>query len=170
MYLEGKRLYLSGPIEHGTNHNWRDAPKKALTERFKFNLFDPFADPKQQWVSSINEAKANKDYNKIVKIARSFVKKDLALVDRSDVLVAYFPYKQATYGTCHELINSINAKKPTLLVTDKEDISFLPLWFFGFIPLEFMFAGWDSLYEYFDKVNRGECRDNDKWSFVYGDI
>ncbi|NIQ15284.1 MAG: hypothetical protein GTO02_13085, partial [Candidatus Dadabacteria bacterium] len=47
-YLRDKRGYLSGTIENDTSeHNWRDEPKRVLTEVFKINLFDPFADPKQ---------------------------------------------------------------------------------------------------------------------------
>ena len=165
------RCYFCGAIEHGEiRDNWRVAPKQILTEQFGIAVFDPFDDPKQQWVPDINKARENKDHEKIVSIAKSFVRKDLALVDRSDFLVAYLPYKVPTTGTHHEIINSNNAKKPTLLVTNCNDIGYIPLWYFGFIPTEFMFPNWEALYEYLESVKNGEQRDNNRWSFTYGDI
>src|SRR6185369_13017043 len=84
-YLEGKRCYLSGPIQHDTSeHNWRDAPKEILTKKFKIDLFDPFADPKQCLTGALYEAQSKKDFETIVKIAKGFVRKDLAMVDRAD--------------------------------------------------------------------------------------
>jgi hypothetical protein len=132
-------------------------------------MFDPFSDPKQQWLPVLKECRDKKDYDTMSKIAKVFVRKDLAMVDRADLLIAYLPYKVPTTGTHHEIINSNNAKKPTLLVTD-DDISYIPLWYYGFIPTEFMFKSWTALYEYLESVNRGEQKHNDRWSFIYGDI
>ena len=169
-YLKGKRAYLSGPIQFDVKENWRDVPRKTLTEEFGIELFDPFADPKQQWVPTLQKAQKDKDYETIVRISKAFVRKDLCLVDRSDFIVAYLPYKVPTTGTVHEIINSNNAKKPTLLVTNCEDITHIPLWYFGFIPKTFMFAGWDKLFDYLREVNEGKHKSDDRWSFIYGDI
>jgi len=169
--LENTRCYLSGPIEHDeTNFNWRLEPKKVLVNEFKVDLFDPFADPKQQWVPAILKAKEEKDYELIADIARRFVRKDLCMVDRSDFLIAYLPEGVLTTGTHHEIVTAVNAKKPTLLVTNRGDITHLPLWYFGFIPTEAMFSSWDALYDYLKSVDQGEQKHNDKWSFIYGDV
>lgn len=169
-YLKNKRVYLGGPIQHSDNTDWRTYPKKRLVEEFGVDLFDPFSDPKQQWLPTLRQAQKDKDFETIIRISKSFVRKDLAAVDRSDFLVSYLPDRIPTTGTHHEIINSNNAKKPTLLVTNKDCISYIPLWYFGFIPIEFMFAGWDNLFAYLQAVDRGEHRDNMRWSFVYGDI
>lgn len=169
-YLKDKRCYLSAPIEMSQNNNWRLEPTKILTEQFGINLFCPFNDPKQQWAPHLEQARKDKDYATMNKIAKGFVRKDLAMVDRADFVIAYLPYKVPTTGTHHEIINSNNAKKPTLLVSDKNDIAYLPLWYFGFIPSEFMFPNWDALYEFLESVNREEQRDNIRWSFIYGDL
>lgn len=169
--LEGARGYLSGPIENDTtNFNWRIEPLKVLREEFKIDMFDPYVDPKQQWVPLLREARDQKDYNKIAQIAKDFVRKDLAMVDRSDFLIAYLPHQVLTTGTCHEIINSNNSKKPTLLVTNSNDIAYIPIWYFGFIPIDCMFANWEDLYEYLRDVNRGKHRTNNRWNFIYGDI
>lgn len=166
--LVGKRCYLSGPIENDTNptHNWRNEPKIILTEEFKLNVFDPFDDPKQQHTSDLYKARDEKDYETVAKIAKGFVRKDLCLVDRSDLLIACLHYKIPTTGTHHEIINSNNAKKPTLLICPqgKEKI---PLWYFGFIPHEMMFGSWDDLYNYLREVNNGMHKHNDRWAYVY---
>lgn len=170
MVLENKRCYLSGPIQFGVDDHWRDRPRKILAEEFSINLFDPFADPKQQWVPMLKEAQSKKDYETIVRISKAFVRKDLCMVDRSDFLIAFVPHGVPTTGTVHEIVNSNNSKKPTLLVTNSEDISYIPLWYFGFIPSECMFAGWDSLFEYLREVNDGKHRHNNRWSYIYGEI
>jgi hypothetical protein len=166
-FLHGKRCYLSGPIENGSGPNWRDEPKQVLTERFGIDLFDPFADPKQVWAEELYKARSNKDFDTIVRIAKCFVRKDLSMVDRADFLIAYVPYKVPTTGTHHEIINSNNAKKPTLLVCPQGK-EFVPLWYYGFIPPECMFGSWEELYAYLDEVDRGRHKTNNRWHFIYG--
>ena len=166
-YLENKLCYLSGPIQYATGENWREYPNKILSEEFGIKVFDPSKDPKQQWVPALKEAQANKDYKTMARISKSFVRKDLGILDRSDFLIAYLPVNVATVCTCHEIINSNNSKKPTLLVTNADDITKIPLWYFGFISLDFMFAGWESLFTYLREVNTGKHKNNDRWAFVY---
>lgn len=168
-YLKDKRCYLAAPIENDTlNGHWRANVHNVLVDDFKINLFDPFMDAKQQWKPVLDEAKKNKDFPTIVRIAKNFVRKDLSLVDHSDFVIAFVPYKVHTTGVCHEIINSNNAKKPTLLVTDSEDITCIPAWYFGFIPLEFMFNGWNALFAYLQEVDEGKHKDNNRWNYVYG--
>ncbi len=167
-YLKGKRCYLSGPIENDlSKHNWRDDPKRMLTKNYGIELFDPFADPKQVFADELYSARNNKDYDTIVRIAKGFVRKDLSMVDRSDFLIAYLPYKVPTCGTHHEIINSNNAKKPTLLVCPQGK-EFIPLWYYGFIPPEFMFDSWGDIYDYLDEVTLGQHKENNRWHFIYG--
>jgi len=166
--LENSRAYLSGPIEFdSTNFDWRVEPKRVLVERFKINLFDPFADPKQQWVPKLNEARAKCDYETMARIAKSFVRKDLASVDRADFLIAYLPKGVPTTGTHHEIINSVNAKKPTLLICPQGRAQ-IPIWYFGFVPCEVMFGSWNELYDYLEEVNNGKHTNNNRWHYVYG--
>lgn len=166
--LRGSRCYLSGPIEFedGMEKNWREEPKQVLRTKFGIDVFDPYADPKQQWAPALREARDRKDFETMARIARDFVKKDLKKVDRSDFLVAYLPKGLATTGTHHEIINSVNMKDPTLLVCPqgKEHV---PLWYYGFIPHEFMFGNWEDLYAYLEEVDKGKHTDNNRWVFLY---
>lgn len=168
-YLQGKRCYLSGPIEHDTSKtNWRISPIKYLREELGIDLFDPFSDEKQEWVPSLIKARDTEDYDTMAKIAKSFVRKDLSMVDRADFIIAYLPRNVVTTGTHHEIFVSNNAKKPTLLVCP-EGKKWLPYWYFGYIPHKTaMFSSWASLYAYLEEVNAGLHKDNDRWAFVYG--
>lgn len=167
-YLQNKRLYLSGPIELAQDiHNWRMEPVKQLTSRFGLNIFDPFSDPKQQWADDLRLAKKEKRFDVVTHIAKSFVRKDLSMVDRADILIARLPYGVPTTGTVHEIINAVNAKKPVLLMCE-EGLDKIPSWYFGFIPVEVMFDSWDKLYSYLEEVDSGLHKSNDRWAFVYG--
>lgn len=167
--LKNKRCYLSAPIENalGLDRSWRDKVSNYLKTKFEIDLFDPFFDPKQQKAEQLVEARKEKNHNLIMEIAKSFVRKDLAMVDRSDFLIAYLPGVKTT-GTHHEIINASNSKKPVLLVCDQPDKYELPLWYYGFIPFEFMFSSWDELFVYLHKVDDGLKTDNPKWDFING--
>jgi len=166
-YLKNRRLYLSGPIEHGKQENWRTEPTKVFRDVYGLDVFDPFDDPKQQWATALWDARKNKDYDTMEEISHHFVRKDLAIVDRSDIVVSYLPYGVPTTGTVHEIIISSNAKKPTLLVCP-EGREYISFWYYGISLREYMFGSWTELYEYLDDVNAGKHMDNDRWAYVYG--
>lgn len=167
-YLKNKRAYLSGAIEFGDkSFNWRIEPINIMTKKFGINVFDPFSDPKQQWIEELNNARISKDYSKIKKIAKNFVRKDLCMVDRSDFLVAYMPYKVPTTGTIHEIVSSNEAKKPTLIVCP-EGKENAPVWLWGILPEDYFFDSWSSLYNYLKEVDMGLKDQDDRWHFCYG--
>lgn len=167
-FLSNRKCYLSGPIQYDvTGLNWRVSPKKILLEEFKIDVFDPFDDPKQQWSYQLKEAREKKDLETISKVAHNFVRKDLTMVDRCDFVIAYIPLKVPTTGTVHEIINSNNAKKPTLLVTNTGDKTDIPLWYYGFIPHECMFGSWEDLYVYLREVNDKKHINNRRWNYIY---
>lgn len=166
MYLNGKRCYLSGPIQFGNPVNWRDHVKAKL-ESYGIYVFDPFSDEKQQRSWEISKAQNEHDYGKIREIAKQFVRKDLSAVDRSDFIIANVEYMVPTYGTTHEIINSNNAKKPTMIVCE-EGKNNIPFWFWGFIDHNHLFGSWKELFNYLDEVNDGKHKNNDRWAYVYG--
>lgn len=165
--LEGKRCYLSGPIEFDDGPNWRIAVKKVLTEEFGIRVKDPNADPKQQFKPALLEARTNKDRGTMRSIARPFVRKDLALVDRCDFLIANLPYNVSTAGTHHEITQSNDRKKPTLLHCSK-GWEYNPLWYFGFVPPDYFFGAWEDVYAYLREVENHQHEDDERWHYVYG--
>lgn len=165
-YLKGCKAYLSGPIENGEAVDWRIEPRQVLRDEFEINLFDPFEDPKQQWAESLREARKECDYETMRRIATEFVQKDLTIVSKMDVVISYLPYKVATTGTHHEIINSSNNKTPTLLVCPQGK-QLVPLWYYGFIPHEQMFGSWSDLYDYLRDVDAGNHKHNRRWWYLY---
>jgi hypothetical protein len=166
--LKGVKAYLSGPIENGdSSYDWRIDPRRILREEFGIDLFDPFEDPKQKSSTELMKARDECDYEKMAEISESFVHKDLSIVDECRFIISYLPYKVCTTGTHHEIINSHNMKKPTLLVCPQGK-QFVPLWYYGFIPHEVMFGSFNALYEYLREVDAGLHKHNKRWRRVYG--
>jgi nucleoside 2-deoxyribosyltransferase len=168
-YLKGKKIYLTGPMEHGVGEdiNWRVGFAEKLREKFDCIVFDPNADPKQQWVPVLEKARANKDLETMRDVARKFVKKDLAEIDRADCIVANLPYGSVTCGSHHEITQANDRKKPILLTCSK-GVEFLPYWYYGFIPLDYMFGGLDQVVEYLAQVDEGLHKNNERWQYAYG--
>jgi len=165
-YLKDAKCYLSGPIENeDPTYNWRLSPKKHLIDTFGVDIFDPYEDPKQDMKGAILEARKNRDFEEIRRIAKGFVRKDLAIVQKMDFLIAFLPYKVPTAGTCHEIIVANDLKIPTLLVC-LEGAEFVPLWYYGFISYKFMFGSWNDLYAYLKEVDDGLHKNNDRWWMV----
>ena len=164
--LAGAKAYLSGAIEHSDpRDNWRVEPIRVLTERFGINVFDPNADPKQQWTPRLVQAKTERNFEEMARICKLFVRKDLQIVQKSDIVIGYLPCDISTTGTHHELINSWSYKTPTLLVSDhKENI---PMWYFGFIDHKYMFDGFSSLYDYLQEVEDGKHKNDLRWAMIY---
>lgn len=165
--LKGSRCYIGGPIDLADNsHDWRSPVKDFLRKRFGVKVFDPHADPKQSKIPELNKLTEQKDYEAMRSIVKDFVRADLSIVDHSDFVISHVPYKVPTTGTTHEIINSNNAKKPTLLVCPQGK-HLIPRWYYGFIPLHFMFSSWEELYSYLIEVDEGMHADDDRWWFLY---
>lgn len=166
--LRGKRLYLSGPIEFGDhNINWRTEPKRILGEKYGFEIFDPFCDPKQNRVDELDRACEAEDWDTVEAITADFVSKDLIWVNQSDILIAYLPRKVPTTGTVHEIIESARNKRPTLLLCP-EGKKYIPKWYRGFIKREHIFGSWDEIYAFLDGVEEGKMKNHRRWRFIYG--
>lgn len=167
-FLKGKKCYLGGPIEQcNAKVNWRPPVMAALSEKFGIDVFDPFSDPKQQWVGALQQAKKDNDLETIHKITKKFVKKDLQIVQKAELHVAYVPKGVPTTGTVHEIVVSNQCKNPILLVCPEGKIE-VPLWYWGFIPSKHFFGSWEEMYTYLEEVNRGDHKDEFLWSYIYG--
>jgi nucleoside 2-deoxyribosyltransferase len=162
--LDNRTVYLSGAIEYQRDIDWRTPVKEVLTKEFNIHVFDPHQDPKQSKSDLLNTLRDEGKWDELSAIAHEFVRVDLSIVDHSDFLIANLPYGIPTTGTHHEIINSNNAKKPTLLVCEQKKI---PFWYFGIIRHQFMFGSWNALYDYLREVNDLKHTDNDRWFFVY---
>lgn len=167
-FLKDKLFYLSSPIEFGVD-NWRYEFKNNLINKFKINIYDPFLDPKQQWTKQILKARKEKNYDKISSIAKNFVLKDYLMVDKADGLIAYLPYRVPTIGVHYEISRSLNSNKPTFLICP-EGKELLPVWYYGIINHKNMFGNFSDFYEYLEKVNNGQIKNDDSLLAIYNKI
>lgn len=167
-FLKDKLFYLSSPIEFGVD-NWRYEFKNNLINKFKINIYDPFLDPKQQWTKQILKARKEKNYDKISSIAKNFVLKDYLMVDKADGLIAYLPYRVPTIGVHYEISRSLNSNKPTFLICP-EGKELLPVWYYGIINHKNMFGNFSDFYEYLEKINNGQVKNDDSLLAIYNKI
>lgn len=164
-YLKNRTVYLSGPIEFNVE-DWRTSIKKVLEERFGLNVFDPATDPKQVQLPTLHKLREEGKYNELAEIAHGFVRFDLGILDRSDALIAYLPYKMPLFGTVHEIVFSDMKKKPTILICP-EGKDKITTWAFGIVNHKYMFGKVDDMYSYLEEVDSGKHKDNDRWYFLY---
>lgn len=164
--LEGRRVYLAGPIEYAVGDDWRPDVKRRLKDEFGLKVFDPYADEKQNMVGEIARCRAAGDLEGVRAVAKRFVRADLSIVDHADFLIVHLPQGVATTGTHHEIIKANEEKKPVLLVCPQGK-EFLPVWYIGFMPLRMMFGSFESVYEYLSAVDGGLHQDDDRWWFIY---
>ena len=165
-YLEGVRCYLSQPIEHSTGMNWKSDVIKYLTDEFGINVFDPQADEKQKRAELLEAAMETGDFDEAERVATSFVKKDLAEIDRTDFLIAYNPHKVCTTGVPCEVHHAVQLKKPVQIVCPQGKKS-AARWYFGYIRHRYIYGAWSDLYAYLKEVDEGKHMDNHRWWYVY---
>lgn len=142
-------VYLAGPVDLAEDGgvNWRlDWTEKLVSIGFlRNNIFSPTKKPIKNTAFDLDneatlmqERREEKDWDGLVSIVSQIAHVDLRLVDKSDVVVAYFPKDKEgrtirTYGTIHEIVNARQQKKPVFLVWDggKEECSAWMMWLVG---------------------------------------
>ena len=125
--LKGLRCYLAGPIDHADDDGkgWRTKAQKWL-EKKKVFVFNPCDKPiSYQQYKEIDEEKtkmmALKESGRFFELTqrmKEIVHVDLRMVDVSDMVIVYIDPKTPMFGTIHELINSLQQRKPTLVVVE----------------------------------------------------
>ena len=172
--LNGLRCYLAGPIDHADDDGkgWREDAEKWFAKK-KAYVFNPCNKPvSYQAYKEIDEEKtkmmslkSSGRYFELTKRMKEIVHVDLRMVDVSDFVVVYLNPSIGMFGTIHELINSLNQRKPTLVVIEggKEKA---PNWLFGIMDFNFMFDSFDELYEFLTHIDEGYIEaDLGRWVF-----
>jgi hypothetical protein len=168
-YLKDRRVYLSGAIDHSPDGGvgWRKAITPKLLE-LGLQVYDPTQDPKQTKASSCHQLLAEEKYDEATAVIKSFVRKDLALVDRSDIIIAKISLGITMTGTVDEIITSTRmGHKPTLLFCN-EGKKKIPAWYFGIIPHRHMFSSAQQVINYLIEVDKGLHVDDRRWNYIYG--
>ena len=172
--LKNMRCYLAGPIDRATDDGilWRREITIFLKDLGVY-VFDPCNKPitNAKYKEVVEEKtkmlhlKKSHRFLELSARMREIVHYDLRMTDVSDFLIVYLDSEVFTFGTTHELINSLNQRKPTLVVIEggKE---FAPNWLFGIMDFNFMFDSFDELKEYLVHIDQGVITaDLSRWVF-----
>jgi len=172
-YLNNKKVYLSGPIMNSADDGvkWREHVTPRL-QKFGLEILDPckkhiaLGDEK---LNEIGESKKkfrelilNEKWEEVKKDFWPIVRTDLKLVDKCDFIILDHDPTVPTVGTIHELVVATFEKKVILLKYNKSQLESFNPWICTFIKSHHFFSTWDSMFDYLEKVNRGEL-DTSYW-------
>ena len=172
--LEGLRVYLAGPIDHALDDGkgWRDDAELWFREKEVF-VFNPCNKPvSYQKYKEIDEEKtkmmalkSSGRFYELTQRMKEIVHVDLRMVDVSDFVIVYLNPSIGMFGTIHELLNSLQQRKPTLVVIEGGK-SKAPNWLFGIMDFNFMFDNFDELYQFLNHIDTGYIEaDMGRWVF-----
>ena len=161
-YLSGKSCYLAGPIKECKDDGvlWRKKIGGVLKDRFKIKVLDPT----KIKLNGFGEIKDDKKYfsdllsaGKFDNVKKDFfciVKKDLHLVDSSNLMIFYYLPTISTVGGIHELVVAQNEKKPILMYVDKENYKYINPWILTFVKTKHIFNNWNKMFKFLDKIDK----------------
>lgn len=172
--LRGLRVYLAGPIDHAKDDGigWRDSLKPYLRRRGMKPL-DPCAKPISYATygevgdekEKMMELKKMGRYFELSEQMRAICHVDLRMTDVSDCVIVYINPKIPMCGTIHELVNSLQQRKPTLVVIEGGKKN-APNWLFGIMDFNFMFDSFDDLKDFLTLVDEASFNpDMTRWVF-----
>jgi len=172
--LKGLRVYLAGPIDHAKDDGigWRDMMKPFLSDKGMLPL-DPCDKPINyasygevgEEKSKMMELKKMGRFFELSEQMKAICHVDLRMTDIADCVVVYINPEVPMCGTIHELINSLQQRKPTLVVIEGGKKK-APNWLFGIMDFNFMFDSFDELKEFMCLVDEAAFNpDLTRWVF-----
>ncbi len=173
--LGNLRCYLAGPIDHAKDDGvgWRKDMTAWLQER-NVKVLDPCDKPiKDVRYKEIEgekiqmfELKNTGRYFELTQRMKEIVHMDLRMVDVSDFVIVYLDMDARPFGTIHELINSLNQRKPTLVVVEGGRRANASNWLFGIMDYNFIFDNFEDLQVFLDQIDSGNTiGDLSRWVF-----
>lgn len=125
------RVYFSSPYEHDrANTNWKIKAAKLFHE-YDIDIVDPCPDDCDE-THTIDAMKEKGDWLGVYEFCSNIVEGDLAMLNRSQGMLAYLPYGAVTFGTTHEIIHALNHNIPIVLVMP-EGIDKVSHWLWGLL-------------------------------------
>ena len=172
--LNNMRCYLAGPIDYAVDDGigWRDEITEFL-EPMGVYVFNPCKKPVvdaiykevEEEKTKMVELKKSHRYLELSQRMKEIVHFDLRMVDVSDFVIVYVNTEIPTFGTIHELIISLNQRKPTLVVLEGGKAN-CPNWLFGIMDFNFIFEDFEELKQYLVQINQGNITaDRSRWVF-----
>lgn len=174
--LLNQRAYLAGAIDlagKDKGRGWREYIKPTLS-RFGIKILDPCNKPtflareeSPDYFALKAKLKLEGRYDELSEIMKPIRQIDLALIDRSDLIIAAIDTNIHCCGTYEELAWAARCKKPIIImcVQGKHGI---PDWLFAMSKHESYFGSWDEVYSYLnyiDKTPQDKIETLGRWKF-----
>ena len=173
-YLNGKKVYLSGPIMNSNDDGveWRQVITSRLEKDFGLEVLDPCQKHIAMGDNRLNEiGESKKKFRKLIvdqnweQVKKDFwpiVRTDLRLVDHCDFVIVDYDPTVPTVGTIHELVVATFEKKVVLLKYAENQLKDFNPWMATFVKQHHFFSKWPQMFKYLDRVNNGEL-DTSYW-------
>jgi hypothetical protein len=165
--LVGTMCYLAGPIEYaaGFGINWRINISRELEARFHIVALNPmekqayFRIPESIQEEELSALKRPDNFDEYARAVKDIIRYDLRMVHLADFMIIHHTPGTVVCGTPWEACVASSTNKPILILTagKKEDING---WYFGALDHNLFFDNQTAMFEYLEKVNRGEVSSN----------
>lgn len=162
------KVYLGGNLENCSDvHDWRKQVSKELSKMGIISL-----DPTEPlFLNQVHETDADRErlkvqreeekFDELYDYMRQIVRKDARCIDLVDWTIFCLEVEKPTFGTIHEMVLSLQQRKPILLLLKNRKK--MPLWFSGLIPKKYLFETIEELIEYVKGINEQKIKINDKF-------
>jgi nucleoside 2-deoxyribosyltransferase len=176
--LKNALCYLVGPIDDVADHGigYRRSIRRGAKKR---NLDIVFLDPTDKFdgfsqeigddKADIQKLKKEHKWEKLRTFMKKIVRVDLRSIDLSDLIILYVDPDSHMCGSYHELIVSIQQKKPIFIIT-KGGRDKTPDWLFGIVHYEFIFDNEDQCLDYLVSLDNGTIPMSDRWVLMRDSI
>jgi hypothetical protein len=184
-------VYLSGPVDFADDsRGWRDMVTNRLVEiGFKRSqILDPCRKPalgipfaqEEEW-EKLRQYRRDKDYDALCDLESQIAHLDLHLVDKSSLLIVYFPKIEGTffdkdnmparlpqlptYGTIHEVVEARHQKKTVFVVWEggKQECS---SWIMWLVKHQNVFGSFEEMFQHLCDIRDGKCNNANEWLLV----
>lgn len=174
--LRGIRVYLGGNIENSIDpYGWRNELTSELSKLGIIcldptkNILENHPQETEYFKNNLRQLREKRQWKKIKKLIEPIISRDLRAIDISDVIIFRLEPDKPTWGTVHELVVSLNQKKPVLILID--DMKRFPIWFAGLINMNMVFEKIENLIKYFCNINNGTViPDPHYWKFLLKEL
>lgn len=172
--LDQSLCYLIGPIEGDNNYGvgWRSRLIKSCKDaELKIIFLDPtnkVTGLQQEIGKEHNELKVLREeaeYDILREKMKQIVREDHRSVDISDFVIVYVNPSVHTCGSYFEVQSALSQKKPYYFIIEGGKTK-APLWLFGIVDHNYMFASIDEVVTELKKVNSGQTKLSNRWVLV----